>query len=106
MLVSRRCCSSACGIATLLKSIQLGKNRSSERIGPDCPSLFCPAHAGLPCLVYIMDRARSNAKATAFPPFPPTFLLVTAGFVVAVVALEYSVAKLVAPFNEYRFAVP
>ncbi len=54
-LTSRRCCSSACGIATLLRSTQLGcgsngalpKNRSSERIG-EVPSRSWPAHAGLP----------------------------------------------------------
>ena len=55
-LASRRCCSSACGIATLLRSTQSGcgspaalpKNRSSERIGLRSPSRSWPAQAGLP----------------------------------------------------------
>ena len=52
---SSRCCSSAWGIATLLRSTQFGcespaagpKNRSSDRIGA-VPSRSRPAHAGLP----------------------------------------------------------
>jgi hypothetical protein len=47
--------------------------------------------------------ARSYANATACPR--PTDRVVTAGFVVAVVALEYSMARDVAPFRVYRSAV-
>ena len=38
-------------------------------------------------------------NAAAWPPFEPTERSVTAGFVVAVVAFEYSVATAVAPFS-------
>ncbi len=38
-------------------------------------------------------------NAAAWPPFEPTLRSVTAGFVVAVVAFEYSVATAVAPFS-------
>jgi hypothetical protein len=91
-LASRRCCSSACGTATLLRSIQSGcgspealpKNLSSERIG-EKPSRSCVAQAGLPWRVWTMDVARSKVKAEADPLPDPR--VVTAGFVVAVVAL-------------------
>ena len=45
-------------------------------------------------------------NAAAWPPLDPTERNVTAGFVVAVVAFEYSVATAVAPFSMYRSAVP
>ena len=52
---SSRCCSSACGMATLLRSTQSGcgllalapKKRSSGRMGAT-PSRSCPAQPGLP----------------------------------------------------------
>ena len=90
-LASNRCCSSACGIATLLRLIQSveppPKNRSSDRIG-DCPSRSIPTQAGLPWRVSAIDRGRSKVKAAAWPPLVPTSRSVTAGKVVAVVALE------------------
>ena len=74
MLASMRCCSSACGIATLLRSTQSGcgsdaalpKNRSSERLGA-MPSRSWPLHAGLPWRVYTIERARSYVNAAAWP---------------------------------------
>ena len=54
MLASRRCCSSACAIATLPRSTQSGavppKKLSLEVTGAT-PSRSCPAQAGLPCRV-------------------------------------------------------
>src|SRR5204862_4366768 len=84
MFQSSRCCSSACGIAILEKSIQSGctspvfapKYRSSLRMGA-CASRSWPDHAGLPSLICTMDRARSNVNATAVPL--PTVRIVTAG---------------------------
>ena len=89
---SSRCCSSACGIATLLRSTQSGwtspilapKNLSSERIGVK-PSRSCAAHAGLPWRVVTTDSARSNANAAALPV--PVLFSVTAGLAVAVLAV-------------------
>ena len=45
-------------------------------------------------------------KAAAWPPLVPTSRSVTAGFDVAAVAVEYSVATLRAPERVYRSAVP
>ena len=61
------------------------------------PSRSWPAHAGLPWRVYTTERARSYVNAAAWPPLLPTARMVTAGFVVAVVAELYSVATAVAP---------
>jgi hypothetical protein len=87
-LASRRCCSSACGIRTLLKSSQSGKKRSSERTGLISPSRFWPAQAMLPWRVATIDRARSKVNAAAWPPAEPTLRSVTAGRDVLAVALE------------------
>ncbi len=92
---SKRCCSSACGMCILLRSIQSGwtspaiapKKRSFVRIGKT-PSRSCPAHAGLPWRVRTTERERSYVNAAAWPPLDPTERSVTAGFVVEVVALE------------------
>ena len=65
-----------------------------------------PAHAGLPWRVYTTERARSYVNASARPPFEPTWIVLTAGYGVEVLALEYSVATAVAPLSVYRSAVP
>ncbi len=45
-------------------------------------------------------------NAAAWPPLPPTLRTVTAGFAVGAVALEKSVATLLAPFSVQRSATP
>jgi len=65
-LASRSCCSSACWMATLSRSIQSGcgsaaalpKKGSSERMG-EMPSRSWPDQAGLPWRVWTIERARS-----------------------------------------------
>ena len=76
-LARSRCCSSACGIRTLLKSSQFPAYRSFERIG-GAVSWSSPASATLPWRVPTTDRARSYANADAEPPAPPTARVVTA----------------------------
>src|SRR5215510_14458407 len=112
-LASRRCCSSACGMATLFRSTQLAcgslaeapKNLSFERTGLR-PSRSWLAHAGLPWRVYTTDLARSKANEAAWPPLLPTLFSVMAAAPVDAVALEYRVASELAPLSVMSLAAP